>query len=214
MAKQRFKLGKFYGKPPQQYRATFGYLTHKVNQQHKKIPVILLKNIYIIDKDKKHLVADHMWVKLTKPWFKLGELLDGDCLIFKAKVEKYKISREDVLAKREAIWQEAVKTNNQIYQRWQKYTDTHHRKNFQLSLDKMKQKQKNNLIEAKKQQAKLELVDYSLNYISNLKLTRKNSDTTYEREQFDYDYYKKQGYKYSSWMAARSIDYAESHIKL
>lgn len=214
MAKQRFKLGKFYGKPSRQYRATFGYLTHKVNQQHKKIPVILLKNIYIIDKDKKYLVADHMWVKLTKPWFKLGELLDGDRITFKAKVEKYKISRDDVLAKREAIWQEAVKTNNQIYQRWQKYTDTHHRKNFQLSLDKMKQKQKNNLIEAKKQQAKLELVDYSLNYISNLKLISKNSDTSYEREQFDYDYYKKQGYKYSSWMAARSIDYTESHIKL
>lgn len=37
---------------------------------------------------------------------------------------------------------------------------------------------------------------------------------SYEREQFNYDYYKKQGYKYSSWMAARSIDYAESHIKL
>ena len=194
--------------------ATFGYLTHKINKQRKKIPVVLLKNIYIIDKDKKYLVADHMWIKLTKPWFKLGELLDGDRITFKAKVEKYKISRDDVLIKRELIWQEAVETNNQIYQRWQKYTDTHHRKNFQLSLDKMKQKQKNNLIEAKKQQAKLELVDYSLNYISNLKLIRKNSDTTYEREQFDYDYYKKQGYKYSAWMSARSINYVESHIKL
>lgn len=214
MAKQRFKLGKFYDKQPQQYQAAFGYLTHKINQQHKKIPVILLKNIYVINKDKKYLVADHMWVKLAKPWFKLGELLNGDCLIFKAKVEKYKISRDDVLAKREAIWQEAIKTNDQIYQRWQKYTDTHRRKNFQLSLDKMKQKQKNNLIKAKKQQAKLELVDYSLNYISNLKLIRKNSDIAYNREQFNYDYYKKQGYKYSSWMAARSIDYAENHIKL
>ena len=214
MAKQRFKLGKFYGKPPRQYLATFGQLTHKINRQRKKIPVILLKNIYVIDKDRKHLVADHMWVKLTKPWFKLGELLDGDRVTFKAKVEKYKISRDDVLIKRELIWQEAVETNNQIYQRWQKYTDTHHRKNFQLSLDKMKQKQKNNLIEAKKQQAKLELVDYSLNYISNLKLISKNSDTTYERKQFDYDHYKKQGYKYSAWMSARSINYVESHIKL
>ena len=62
MAKQRFKLGKFYGKPPRQYLATFGQLTHKINRQRKKIPVILLKNIYVIDKDRKHLVADHMWV--------------------------------------------------------------------------------------------------------------------------------------------------------
>lgn len=228
MSKQRFRLKELYQKGPNFYHATFDHITHKINQQHKKIPVILLRDLYLVDEnDKKialrksndfidakgrHIASDHVWIKLTKPWFDLGELIQGDEVFFSAEVDQYRINRDDVLNKREIIWQNAVRKNDQIYHRWQKYTDTHRRKNFQLSLNKMKQKQKNNLAKAKEEQEKLALVDYSLKSIKKPKLVKK-TDLDYEREKYSYDFYKKQGYKYSAWIAARSINYIEGHIK-
>lgn len=93
--KQRFRLGELYQKGPNYYHAIFDHLTHKINSKGKKIPTILLKDIYLVDEnDKKiplrknndfidakgrHIVADHVWVKFTKPWFDLPfELLQGD----------------------------------------------------------------------------------------------------------------------------------------
>lgn len=72
-----------------------------------------------------------MWVKLTKEWFKLPcQLLKGDEVCFQASITKYRISRQDVLNKRNEIWNDALKKNELIYKRWSKYTDTHKRKNF------------------------------------------------------------------------------------
>lgn len=156
-SKQRFRLGKYYGKPAQRYHATFGYIAHKTSNGVKR-PMILLTDLYLVDEngkkirlansndfiDKKgrHIVADHAWVKFTKPWYSLPcELVKGDEVEFSAKVEQYKIVRADVLKERDQIWDKAKKKADAIYKRWSKYTDTHHRKNFQLSLDKMKAKQ-------------------------------------------------------------------------
>lgn len=224
-SRQRFKLGELYHKGPHYYHATFDHITHKVNQQHKKIPVILLKDIYLVNendkkirlankndfKDKKgrHIIADHIWIKLTKPWLMLPkELIQGDEVIFQAEVEQYKIVRKDVNSKREQIYLDAKKKNDEIWKRWSKYTDTHKRKNFQLSLEKMKQKQRDNLAQAKRKQNDLKLVDYSLNKISKLKVVN-YLNTAYSREQYNWQQYKRQGYKYSAWLAARSMAYCK-----
>lgn len=227
MNKQRFRLAEYYQKEAKYYHATFDHLTHKVNQQGKKIPTILLTDVYLVDKqdnkialrksndfiDKKgrHVVADHLWVKLTKPWFELStELIKGDEIFFSAEVEQYKINREDVLLKRNQIWANAEKEAKQIYQRWSKYTDTHKRKNFQLSLNKMKQKQQNIIEKAKKDQERLKLVDYTLNRIKNIKIAKLSKPKKgFERQKYCYDRYKRQGYKYSAWLAYRSINYAK-----
>lgn len=165
MNRQRFRLGEYYGQQPKYYHATFDHISHKINSQKKKIPVILLTDIFLVNdkgekirlakkndfKDKKgrHIIADHLWVKLTKEWLKLPcQLLKGDEVYFQAGITKYRISRQDVLNKRNKIWNDALKKNEQIYKRWSKYTDTHKRKNLQLSLEKMKDKQRENLINA------------------------------------------------------------------
>ena len=71
--------------------------------QHKKIPVALLTDVYLVDEnDKKvrlskkndfvdrkgrHIIADHIWVKFTKPWFEVpNELIKGDEIFFSAEV--------------------------------------------------------------------------------------------------------------------------------
>lgn len=220
-SKQRFRLGEKYGKGAFYYHATFDHITHKVNRQKKKIPVILLKDVYFVDKNDKrillakdndfrdknghHIVAEHIWVKLTKPWFSVPcELFNGDEVIFSAEVEKYKIGRDDIIKKREKIWNAAVKENDKIHKRWVRYTNKHFRKNFELSLRNMKRKQKANLRKARQKQEKLELVDYSLNRINHVKLVKRVS-TNVEREKYNYQQYKNQGYKYSAWLAARSI---------
>ena len=128
-------------------------------------------------------------------------------IIFQAIVTQYKIARTDVLNERDKIWQDANKENQKIYERWAKYTDTHKRKNFQLSLKKMKAKQQKNLDLAKKKQKKLVLVDYSLNHIREIKVASLvKSSKLDERIKYDYDSYRRKGYKYSAWLAYRSIN--------
>lgn len=224
-SKQRFRLGEYYGKPAMRYHATFNYIAHKTSHG-KKVPMVLLTDLYLVDQngkkirlansndfiDKKgrHIVADHAWVKLTKPWYDLPcELIKGDEVEFDAKVEQYKIVRKSVLDQRDQIWKEAKKKADTIYKRWSKYTDTHHRKNFQLSLDKMKAKQKAILDKAKKDQEKLQLVDYGLNYIKSINLVKKTTPKHgFERDKYNYKQYRLYRYSYTSWLAARSMDYA------
>ena len=227
MNRQRFRLADYYQNGSQYYHATFDRLTHKTNAQHKKIPVALLTDVYLVDEndkkvrlsnkkdfiDKKgrHILADHIWVKFTKPWFEVStELIKGDEVFFSAEVEQYKINRQDILKERDKIWKDAKKKSEQIYQRWSKYTDTHKRKNFQLSLKKMKQKQHDLLEQAKKDQTELELVDYGLNKIKNISVSKMVKPRQhFQRDEYHYSQYKKQGYKYSAWLAARSIKYAQ-----
>lgn len=231
ITKQRFRLKEYQNLPPQYYHATFKYIAHKVNSNKGKIPMILLTDIYLVDKnDRKirlakqndfidrqgrHIIADHLWVKMTKPWFNLPySLIYGDEVLFKASIEEYRINRDDLLIKRDKIWQQALKENDKIYQRWSKYTDTHRRKNFQLSLNKMKAKQAANLKQVQNKQALIKLVDYSLNKISNIKIVKYNSAIKLEkRSSYNYEQYKKQGYKYSAWLAAVSIHFAEENLK-
>ena len=224
-SKQRFRLGEYYGKPAQRYHATFNYIVHKTSNG-RKVPMILLTDLYLVDQngkkirlandndfiDKKgrHIVADHTWVKFTKPWYNLPcELVKGDEIEFDAKVEQYKIVRMDFLKQRDQIWQDAKKKADVIYKRWSKYTDTHRRKNFQLSLDKMKAKQKDILDQAKKDQAKLQLVDYGLNYIKHIKLVKKVTPKKgFERDTYNYQQYRNLGYNYTKYLAAHSMNYA------
>lgn len=224
MARQRFRLKELFQKEPQYYHATFDHITHKINAQKKKIPVVLLTDVYLVNdldkkirlvnsndfKDKKgrHIVADHLWVKLTKPWFSLPtQLVPGDEIFFQASVEQYRIVRSDLLKKRDDIWQQAVKERDQVYKRWAKYTETHKRKNFQLSLDKMKAKQTAILKQAKQEQSQIELVDYSLNKLSKIKIAKLvNVPQDFERGNYNYNWYKRQGYKYSAWLAAHSME--------
>lgn len=226
-SKQRFRLAEYYQQGPKYYHATFDHLTHKINQQGKKIPTALLKDVYLVDKydkkialrkandfiDKKgrHIIADHLWVKFTKPWFDLPtELVKGDEIYFAAEVEQYKINRLDVLHKRDQIWLNAEKRSKQIYQRWSKYTETHKRKNFQLSLTKMKQKQREIIKKAKRDQKKQKLVDYTLNRIKNIKIAKiSKTKSNFDRTQYNYSQFKRQGYKYSAWLAYRSMNYAK-----
>lgn len=225
--KQRFRLAEMYDEGSRYYHATFDHITHKTNSQKKKLPVILLTDIYLVDendrkikmakandfRDKKgrHIIADHLWVKMTKPWFELPyELLSGDQLYFQANVEKYHIFRDDLQKKRDQIYRDAKAKNEQIYKRWSKYTETHKRKNFQLSLKKLQEKERKNIQEATKKQKAIELVDYSLNKIKNIKVTNQfNPNFDYAREVYDYNQYKRQGYKYSAWLAARSMSFCE-----
>lgn len=227
-SKQRFRLGELYQQGANYYHATFNRLTHKINAQRKKIPVVLLTDIYLVDQsdrkirlankndfmDRKgrHIVADHLWVKMTKPWFELPtELIKGDEIYFSAEVAEYKINRPDILKKRDQVWNEAQKKSDQIFQRWSRYSDTHRRKNFQLSLDKMKQKQQDLMKQAKETQKKLKLVDYSLNKIKNIRIVNYTKPKLgFIRDQYSYSQYKRQGYKYTAWLAARSIEYAKS----
>lgn len=227
MSKQRFRLAEYFGKPAQFYHATFDHITHKINRQHQKIPVILLTNVYLVDsQDKKirlankndfidakgkHIIADHLWVKLTKPWLELPqELLQGDEIYFQANVEQYKITRADTIMKRNQIWDAMIKKNKRIETSWNYYTKHHYRKNFMTSLRKMRAKQQENITEAKKLQMQIKLVDYSLNHICKihvvlLRKVKKN----FQRETYNYVRFKNQGYKYSAWLAARTMDYIE-----
>lgn len=228
-SQQRFRLGELYAKGPNYYHATFDHITHKVNHQKKKIPVILLTDVYLVDKDDnkirmmksndfrdkkgRHIVADHLWVKMTKPWFEVKEeLLAGDEVYFSAEVEKYKIVRKDAIDKRDAIYNEAKKKCDDIYKRWSRYTDNHKRKNFELSLKKMKSKQKEIMAKAKRNQSNIELVDYSLNKVKAIKVVIKvTTNSNYKRKIYNYEQYKYQGYKYTAWLAARSMAFKDTH---
>lgn len=226
MANQRFRLGEVLNGAPKYYHATFGELTHKTNSAGKKIPVVLLKDIYLvnendqkirlaksndfIDQKGRHIVADHAWVKLTKPFFKDNlEILPGDEIIFKAAIKPYKIVRNDVVAKREKIWQEAQAKNNQIYQRWHREMQKHFNKDFNKSLRKMKKKQKQVLTKAKEEQSQIPLVDYTFNKISNLDIINMLPvKKGWHRGFWLWSKKRDEGVKYTEYLAARSIKYA------
>lgn len=112
--------------------------------------------------------------------------------------------------KRNQIWDAMIKKNKRIETSWNYYTKHHYRKNFMTSLRKMRAKQQENITEAKKLQMQIKLVDYSLNHICKihvvlLRKVKKN----FQRETYNYVRFKNQGYKYSAWLAARTMDYIE-----
>lgn len=128
----RVILADFYGYPARYYHATFDHLTHKKDINGSKTPVVLLTDIYLVDSNDNRvdnsrtdtyissegqkIIADYLWTEFDKTWFETPhELLQGDEIFFKAEVEKYKISRADIIKKRQEIWKEAQTLNNSIY---------------------------------------------------------------------------------------------------
>lgn len=74
----------------------------------------------------------------------------------------------------------------------------------------MKQKQREIIEKAKRDQKKQKLVDYTLNRIKNIKIAKiSKTKSNFDRTQYNYSQFKRQGYKYSAWLAYRSMNYAK-----
>ena len=89
MANQRKRLGQFYGRKPLSYVATFDHISHKMNSQGGHAPVVLIKDIVLVDPFRRfiqptsfhdfelckqpYVVADHTWVNFTRQWFELEQ---------------------------------------------------------------------------------------------------------------------------------------------
>lgn len=219
LRQSRFRLADYVNQPPQYYHATFGLITHKKTGR----AVILLKDLYFVDKDDRkirlakdndqvdkkgrHIVADHVWINLTKPWLNLKtELLDGDEVMFKASVAPYKITRSDTVAQRQAIWQKAKVENELLWERYEKHKRSRMLKKHEF--DKLKQKQHANLMQAAKEESEIKLVDYSLNRITNLKVVNYKR-VYYHTERQIYDPNRIKDQKYTKFLAWHSMDYSE-----
>lgn len=219
LKQSRFRLGDYLDKPAQYYHATFGFVTHKKSGR----AVVLLRDLYFVDQagrkialrksndqiDKygRHIVADHLWVNLTKPWLKLGlELLDGDEVMFKASVTPYKITRKDTLDKRNQIWNKALVKNELLYEHYRMLKIK--RKTPKQALEKMQAKQKANLAKAKKEEDGIALVDYTLNKIKDLCVVRRKR-VYYGVKRLAYDAGRIKDHAYTKYLAWHSMDYAE-----
>lgn len=217
----RFRLANLINQPPRYYHATFGFITHKKSGR----AVILLRDLYFVDQngrkiamrngrdqvDKygRHIIADHVWINLTKPWLNLKtELLDGDEVMFKANVTAYKITRGDLIKKRQDIFEDALKKNNEIENDWQIRKITHFIPNFDEAFTKMQAEQKSNLAKAEKAQAKIKMQDYALNKISSIKVLNYKR-VYYHTNRVRYDPSRIKERKYTNFLAWHSIDYAK-----
>ena len=80
---------------------------------------------------------------------------------------------------------------------------------YQNVYEQMRSRMQSNLDLARLQQQQIPLVDYSLKNIQELKVV-KYFDKVEHRTKYNWSHFKKQGYKYSAWLAARSMTYAET----
>lgn len=227
MANQRKRLGQFYGRKPLSYVATFDHISHKMNSQGGQAPVVLIKDIVLVDPFRRfiqptgfhdfelckqpYVVADHTWVNFTKQWFTLEqEALPGDRVYFTAQVERYPINRDDVLKQRDKIWNNAKEANDQLYQQWRSRSKANPGINFSVSYKDMKAEQQENLDNAREEQRNISLVDFSFSRMRDLRLTKLNPATkNIKRIKYDYDEYERLGYKYTFWLATRSMKVAK-----
>lgn len=222
----RVILADYYGYPAQHYHATFDHLTHKRDAHGNKVPVALLTDLYLVDSndnrlenvrqdtyisaDGQSIIADHVWVEFNKTWFNTPhELLQGDQVFFKADVEQYKISRADVVSKRQAIWKDAQAMNDQVYSAWQGSKHNLHGTQYQSAYEQMRAHIQSNNEMARIKQQSIPLVDYSLTNVQNLKVI-KYLNKSVLRTKYSYYQYSKQGYKYSAWLAARSMAFVNT----
>ena len=227
MANQRKRLKQFYGRKALCYVATFDHVSHKRDAQDNQVPVALIKNIVLVDPFKRfieptgfhdfqlcqtpYVVADHTWVNFTKQWFKLDqEVLTGDRIFFTALVERYSINRDDILKERNEIWNNAKEANDQLYQQWRNRAKANPGINFSSSFANMKAEQQANFENAKEEQKNISLVDFSFSRMRDLRLIKLNPATkNIERIRYDYDQYQRLGYKYTYWLATRSMKVAK-----
>ncbi|WP_099974021.1 hypothetical protein [Lactobacillus terrae] len=128
MSDSRRKLSKFVGQKIL-CSGIFNKLTHKHNKNTGNTsPVILLTDIHILNDDfsNRDLVANHVWINVTKGMFQYidKELFNGDLIVFSAKVSTYNIVRDDVLQKRDNLYQEMKQKNDIAFKQYrEKYLD-------------------------------------------------------------------------------------------
>lgn len=132
MSKQRTRLAKYLGKR-QAYRATFNEIRHDEQNQ----PEVLLTDVYPVYADGKkvplrsrdsltnklgqQIACDHLWTALNSAFLAVPfELLNGDQIQFSAVVTSYNIVRQDVIDKRNKLWQKGLAAKNKIYENYQK----------------------------------------------------------------------------------------------
>lgn len=222
MNRQRFRLANEYKQPARYYHATFWRISFSKTGQ----PLILLRNLYFVDKrdhkipmrskndfvDKqgRHLVADHVWIKLTKPWLKIGaELMPGDEVFFKARVVPYKITRSDTLDKRTEIYNEACHKCQELTREWKIQTALYYVDNFDKKLAKFRKRRQKILDNMKKQQQKVPIVDYSLDYIAQIKVAKyRKLYYGYKREVYNAEKFK--DHKYLNWLVWHTSQYANN----
>ena len=74
----------------------------------------------------------------------------------------------------------------------------------------MKAEQQENLDNAREEQRNISLVDFSFSRMRDLRLTKLNPATkNIKRIKYDYDEYERLGYKYTFWLATRSMKVAK-----
>lgn len=118
MSDQRFKLA---NKVNQRliFSATVGEFTHKKIRGGGKGPVLLLKDLDLVDSKGKVIesdLADHVWVNANKNVFSIGkEIMPNDELMFSAVVKTYGITRNDVINKRDNIINQAKSKNQSLF---------------------------------------------------------------------------------------------------
>ena len=224
MSNQRVILADYYGYKSQFYHATFDHLSHSKDDTAEKKPVVLLKNIYLVDANDKRksnirqdtyidesgraIIADHCWVPLNKEWFKLPfELLQGD-EIFLADVDQYPITRSDLIQKRKEIWQQAKQLNNSLYSAWQGSKHNYHGAHYISMYEQMRAHMQSNNDMARQQADNIPMVDYTLINLKSIRVAlykdRKAKRLRYNAKQF-----LKSGYRYTSFLAGRSFRYMQ-----
>lgn len=136
MSNQRLRLAKYINKR-QNYRAVFNEIRH--DKQNK--PEVLLTDVYPVYKNGKkvplrskpelkdqnglQIAADHVWVKLNCIFLRLPtELLYGDQIQFSAVVKTYPIVRQNVVQKRQKLWQNGLHKADEVYQKYSEYKNT------------------------------------------------------------------------------------------
>lgn len=221
LRQSRFRLGELDDNKFHYFHATFGFITHKKSGR----AVVLLRDLYLVDKnDKKivmrknndqrdkygrHIIADHVWVNLTKPLLNTKrELFDGDELMFRAKPASYKIVRGDIVKEREAIYQKAVAQCDKLEEKWRKETAKGFVQNFDKKLTRLNNKKRKIMEDAKNKQNSIELIDYTLKNISSIKIINyKKLFYHTVRGVYNPDRYNDD--KYTNYLAWHTIDYAE-----
>ena len=221
LRQSRFRLGELDDNEYHYFHATFCLITHKKTGR----AVILLKDLYLVDKNGKkivmrkksdqvdkygrHIIADHVWINLTRPWLETGdELFDGDEVMFKAKPTSYKIVRGDVLQEREAIYQKAIEKCNKLEDEWHKKTEKGFVKDFDKKLKYLNNEKRKIMARAKEEQNKIELIDYTLKNITAINVV-KYKKLFYHTKRSHYDSSRYNDDRYTNYLAWHTIDYAK-----
>lgn len=222
MSDQRIFLGDYFQQSPLRYHAKFDRISH-----HKGIPTVLLKDIYIVDKDDvpikltrndllkdnlgHKLIADHVWIDLSSNWFKLPtEIFYGDEITFEASVERYPITRDDLLNKRNEIWENTKLENENLKQSWRNNKFQYRGQLRYAKYEQLQSQIRQNIQLAKKRQKEIPMVDYGLARIEKIKIEKLQPLIEYKgirRIGYSLDRLNKYKFKYINWISKRTEQY-------